>query len=316
MSSPVGVLVMSYGTPATPDQIEAYYIHVRGGRPPSPEQLADLRRRYEAIGGVSPLAQRTREQADGLGRALGEGYQVFLGAKHAPPFIEDGVRAMAEAGVERAVALVLAPHYSALSVGEYLERVRRAAPPGMEVAGVESWHLEEGLIGLLADRVTSALAQVGGEAEVLVTAHSLPRRVLDMGDPYPAQLRETAEAVCSRAGVGRWRLAWQSAGRTPEPWLGPDILEVIRQVAAEGARAVVVCPAGFVSDHLEVLYDVDVEARQVAAEAGLALARTQSLNDDPRFLAVLAEVVRRAAGSLPSSPPAPDEHRAAGGPGG
>jgi ferrochelatase len=298
MKSPTGVLVMSYGTPANPEQIETYYTHVRRGRPPSPEQVADLRRRYEAIGGVSPLAQRTKEQAAGLARALGEGYQVFLGAKHSPPFIEDGVRAMAEAGVERAVALVLAPHYSALSVGEYLERVRQATPPGMTLAGVESWHLEDGLIKLLAERVASALAEVGGEAEVLITAHSLPRRVLDMGDPYPMQLRETAEAVCSRAGVASWRLAWQSAGRTPEPWLGPDILEVISQVASEGGKAVVVCPAGFASDHLEVLYDVDIEARQVAAEAGLALARTRSLNDDPRFLAALAEVVRRTAGGL------------------
>lgn len=310
---PTGVLVMSYGTPSSPDEVEAYYTHVRRGRPPAPELLADLRRRYRAIGGLSPLAERTRAQADGLQVALDlrapGGYRVFVGAKHSPPFIEDGVRAMATAGLRRAVGLVLAPHYSALSVGEYLERAERAgADAGVRLAGVASWHLAPGLIDLLAERLAAALAglpaEVSGATEVLVTAHSLPARILGAGDPYPDQLRATAEAVTRRAGVARWRVAWQSAGRTLEPWIGPDILEVIRDLPAEGARAVVICPAGFTSDHLEVLYDVDIEARRVAQEAGLALARTASLNDDPRFLETLAEVVVAAAGSglAPASP--------------
>lgn len=306
MSGPVGVLVMSYGTPGGPEQVEAYYTHVRRGRPPTPELLADLRRRYEAIGGVSPLAERTRAQADGLQAALERrspgSFRVFVAAKHAPPFIEEGVAEMAAAGLDRAVAMVLAPHYSALSVGEYLGRAAEAAAAAggeLAIEGVESWHLAPGLVELLADRLAATIgdlpAGVRDRAEVLVTAHSLPERILGTGDPYPAQLRETAEAVCARAGVVRWRLAWQSAGRTPEPWLGPDILEVVRALPSEGAAAVVVCPAGFTSDHLEVLYDVDIEARRVAEEVGLLLARTPSLNDDPRFLETLAGVVTAAA---------------------
>ncbi|MGH9074921.1 MAG: ferrochelatase, partial [Acidimicrobiales bacterium] len=241
--TPTGVLVMSYGTPAGPDQVEGYYTHVRRGRPPTPELLADLRRRYQAIGGASPLAERTRAQAMGLQAALDRRqpgrWRVFLGAKHAEPFIEDGVAAMAGAGLRQGVALVLAPHYSALSVGEYLERAREAAAgAGIEMRAVESWHLAPGLIDLLARRLTDAMAglpgDVAGATEVLVTAHSLPARILATGDPYQAQLLATAEAVTARAGVSRWRLAWQSAGRTPEPWLGPDILDVIRGLPAEG----------------------------------------------------------------------------------
>ncbi len=300
----IGVLVMAYGTPASPRDVEAFYTDVRRGRPPPPELLADLVRRYDAIGGTSPLAERTRAQCHGLQGALdalaGGRFRVFFGARHARPFIEDGVAGMSAVGIERGVGLVLAPHYSALSVGQYIERARAAAGRArLEMAFVESWHLAPGLIELLAERLrwaASALApELGGAAEVVVTAHSLPTRVLGTGDPYPDQLRATAEAVCERAGVDRWRLAWQSAGRTPEPWIGPNLLDVIRALPAGGAKAVVVCPAGFTSDHLEVLYDIDVEARRVAEEVGLTLVRTASLNDDPRFLATLAQVVNEAA---------------------
>jgi ferrochelatase len=277
----VGVLVMAYGTPASPDDVEAYYTDIRRGRPPTPEQLADLQRRYDAIGGISPLLERTRAQVAGLQAALGGGYRVALGQKHAAPFIEDGRADLIALEVDRIVGLVLAPHYSALSIGQYEDR---ATPDVM----IRSWHLEDGLVDLLADRVRDA--GVDAETEVLFTAHSLPARVIEMGDPYPDQLRETAEAVAARAGVPRWRIAWQSAGRTPEPWLGPDILEVIPTL---DASRVVVCPVGFTSDHLEVLYDIDIDARRVAEDAGKTLVRTASLNDDPRFIAVLADVVRR-----------------------
>ena len=298
-----GVLVMAYGTPAGPDEVSTYYTHIRRGRPPSAEQLADLMGRYEAIGGISPLAARTRAQADGLQRTLdteaGAGsYRVARGNKHAAPFIEDGVAELGEAGVDRIVGLVLAPHYSALSVGEYHERAERTS--SLPYVGIDSWHLEPGLVALLADRVGVSFRHLvaGGarSVEVLFTAHSLPERILAMGDPYPRQLEETAAAVAGAVGLDHWRVAWQSAGRTPDPWLGPDIGEVIRTLPDERADidAVVVCPAGFVSDHLEVLYDVDIEARRVASEAGLRLARTESLNDDPAFLAVLAGVVERA----------------------
>ena len=300
-----GVLLMSYGSPARPEDVEAYYTDVRRGRAPTPEQLADLVRRYEAIGGLSPLAERTRAQAVGVQHALDEEapgrFRVFCGTKHAAPSIEQGVRAVAAAGLAQVVAVVLAPHYSALSVGEYLERARdEGRRAGVVVHEVRNWHREPGLVAALAARLRAALADVGTAAddtEVLVTAHSLPARILETGDPYPDQLRETAEAVAAAAGLERWRVAWQSAGRTPEPWLGPDVREAIGQAADAGRAGVVVCPAGFTSDHLEVLYDLDVEARAVAEGRGMRFARTASLNDDPQLCRALAAVVRRRAGS-------------------
>ena len=300
-----GVLLMSYGSPDSPADVERYYTDVRRGRPPSPEQLADLRRRYDAIGGLSPLARRTRDQAAGVQRALDEAapgaFRVFCGTKHSRPSIEEAVEAVAGAGVRDLVALVLAPHYSPLSVGEYLDRAGAAAgKAGIHVRTVESWHLEPGLVSALAGRLRAALDEVDtppDRTEVLVTAHSLPARILEAGDTYPDQLRQTAEAVAAAAGVERWRVAWQSAGRTPEPWLGPDVLEAIADAASAGAAGIVVCPAGFTSDHLEVLYDLDVEGRAAAERHGVRFARTASLNDDPELCRTLAAVVLRAAAS-------------------
>lgn len=288
---------MAYGTPATPTDVEAYYTHVRRGRPPTPEQLADLRRRYDAIGGTSPLLARTQEQAAGIQAALGEGFRVELGMKHAPPFIEDGVAALVAAGVTRIIGLVLAPHYSALSVGEYATRAQdTAAGAGVDFAMVRSWHLAPGYLDLLAGFVTTEVQRLAVDpVEVVFTAHSLPTRILDMGDPYPDQLAQTAAAVAARAGVERWSVGWQSAGRTPEPWIGPDILAVLPAVHHAGAAGVVVCAAGFVSDHLEVLYDLDVEARAAADAIGLAFTRTPSPNADPRFCATVAGVIRSHA---------------------
>lgn len=287
---------MAYGTPATPADVEGYYTHVRRGRPPTPELLADLRRRYDAIGGTSPLLERTREQAAGIQAALGDGSRVELGMKHAPPFIEDGVAALAAAGTTDVVGLVLAPHYSALSVGEYAARAEAAAAgAGIRLTMVESWHLAPGYLDLLARFVRAQVGALGVEPlEVVFTAHSLPARILDSGDPYPDQLAETAAAVAERAGVERWSVAWQSAGRTPEPWIGPDVLAVLPALVAGGVAGVVVCPAGFVSDHLEVLYDLDVEARAEADRLGLAFARTPSPNAHPDFCATLAGVTRDA----------------------
>jgi ferrochelatase len=278
----VGVLVMAYGTPATPDDVEAYYTHVRRGRPPTAELLADLQRRYAAIGGTSPLLELTRRQAIGLQAELGDGFRVELGMKHAPPFIEDGVAALAT--VDRAVGLVLAPHYSAMSVGEYAARAE-----GVDV--IEHWWDAPGYLDLLADAVKRGLDALPEGTEVVFTAHSLPQRILETGDPYPDQLRATAEAVAARAGIARWSQAWQSAGRTPDPWLGPDILAVLDDRAAAGRAGVLVCPCGFVSEHLEILYDLDVEARARADALALPFARTAMPNDDPAFLRVLADVV-------------------------
>ncbi|MCU1462572.1 MAG: ferrochelatase [Acidimicrobiales bacterium] len=292
-----GVLLMAYGTPAGPGEVEAYYTDIRRGRPPTPEQLADLRRRYDAIGGVSPLRQRTEAQAAALSSALGPGWRVALGMKHAAPSIADGVAALGAAGVTSAVGLVLAPHYSALSIGEYVERAAKAAGElGLAVTFVESWHLAPGYVELLASRVRDGLASLPRGSHVVVTAHSLPARILDTGDPYPVQLRETATAIAELAGVGagQWSVAWQSAGRTPEPWLGPDILDVVDHLAAEGAPGVLICPAGFVSDHLEVQYDLDVDAARVARDRGIAFARTAMPNDDPAFIETLAAEIRRA----------------------
>jgi len=308
----VGVLVMAYGTPSSPEQVEAFYTDVRRGRPPSGEQLADLVRRYEAIGGVSPLAQRTAEQVAGIGQQLelrfpGR-YFCTLGNKHSPPRIETAVGTLAEEEVRGLVGLVLAPHYSRGSVGEYVARAtERARDFDMASSFIRHWHDHPVLIDLLAQRVNDALESLGiagreaRESEsllLLVTAHSLPVRVVADGDPYVDQLRRTAELLAAAAGLERWEIGWQSAGRTPEPWLGPDILDRLRALPAEGVRAVVVCPAGFTSDHLEVLYDLDIEARRVAADAGVAFARTASLNSEPRMCAALADLVVRASETI------------------
>lgn len=298
-----GVVVMAYGTPASPADVEPYYTHIRRGRPPSPEQLADLRRRYDALGGTSTLAQRTAAQVSGItaaleARAPGR-FSVALGQKHAHPFIEDGVATLAEAGVDRVVGLVLAPHYAGFSVGQYQERVAAAAAEaGLGALRIDRWHDEPAYRAFLGAAVRDALAELPQRTKVVFTAHSLPERVL-ADDPYPDELWSSAHAVADAVGLDRWAgwsMAWQSAGATPEPWRGPDILEVIRDLAATGrADGVLVCPQGFVADHLEVAYDLDIEARAVADEVGIAFARTRVLNDDHAVLRALADRVMDAA---------------------
>jgi ferrochelatase len=298
------VLLMAYGTPRHADEIEAYYTDIRRGRPPTPELLADLVRRYDAIGGLSPLTARTEAQRAGLQRALDErapeSFVVSLGMKHAAPSIEDAVADLIGDGFRRVVALVLAPHYSAFSVGQYIERAVAAAGDKLEVLPITDWHLEPAYLDFLAAAVQAGLAALPERSKVLFTAHSLPQRIIAAGDPYAEQLQETAAAVASRAGLapwGTWGVAWQSAGRTPEPWIGPDILTVIDDLAgAEGATGLLVCACGFVADHLEVLYDLDIEARRRAEDNGLAFARTPALNDDATVLGALADRVVARAG--------------------
>ena len=294
-----GVLVMAYGTPASPDDIEAYYTHIRRGRPPTEELLAELVGRYDAIGGISPLAQRTAAQVDAIRGALDElepgRFVVGLGQKHASPFIEDGVRALADLGVDHIVGLVLAPHYSGFSVGQYHGRAGEAAAElGIGFSGVDDWHLAPEFIAHQAASVTERLAELPDRTKVVFTAHSLPERVLE-GDPYPDQLRDSAAAIAEAAGLEQWSgwsLGWQSAGRTPEPWRGPDILEIIRDLAGTGAAdGILVVPQGFTSDHLEVLFDLDIEAAAIASDLGLAFARTDVVNDDPAVMAALARRV-------------------------
>lgn len=301
------VILMAYGTPRTREEILPYYTDIRRGRPPTPELLEELTARYEAIGGLSPLKQLTEAQRDALQReldAVSPGtHHVTLGLKHATPFIEDAVAEVAAAGFGRIVGVVLAPHYSSYSIGQYLGRVREAAAPhGIPVTGVESWATEPAFVSFLAADMKSKLAAMPEKTKVLFTAHSLPQRIIDGGDPYPQELRATAEAVAAEAGLTRWSqwsIAWQSAGRTPEPWIGPDILEVIDSFGTqkdtdEPIDGVLVCACGFVADHLEVLYDLDIEASKRAAGRGLAFARTACVNDNTAVMAALAMRVLQA----------------------
>jgi ferrochelatase len=297
-----GVLVMAYGTPASRDEVAPYYTRIRHGRPPSDEQLADLVRRYDAIGGISPLAERTAAQVEGIATALEArapgGFDVRFGSKYTDPLIEDAAASFVADGITRVVGIALTPHGASMSTGEYLRRAAAGLGDEAELVGIHSWYEAPGFAELLAERVRDALAALpagGDEPLVLFTAHSLPARILADGDAYPDQLAASAEAIAAAAGVTRFEVAWQSAGRTPEPWIGPDILEVIAGLPTRGITRVVVCPVGFVADHLEVLYDVDVEAQAAAQAAGVALVRTASLNDDPTFLDILAATIERAS---------------------
>ena len=298
------VVLMAYGTPRTKDEILPYYTDIRRGRPPTPELLQDLTDRYEAIGGLSPLKQLTEDQRDALQReldAIAPGqYHVTLGLKHATPFIEEAVAEVAAAGFKRIIGLVLAPHFSSYSIGQYIGRVREAAAPhGIEVTGIDSWAIEPAFVDFLAEDMKKKLADMPGSTKVLFTAHSLPQRIIDGGDPYPEELRATAEAVAEKVGLTRWSqwsIAWQSAGRTPEPWIGPDILEVIDSFGAQKSTdepidGVLVSACGFVADHLEVLYDLDIEASHRAATHGLAFGRTACVNADAKVMAALARRV-------------------------
>jgi ferrochelatase len=298
------VLLMAYGTPRSREEIEPYYTDIRRGRPPTPEALADLTARYDSLGGTSPLAARTEAQRAGLQAALDSiepgRYEVSLGLKHAEPKIETAVDAIAAQGFRHIVGLVLAPHYSSFSIGQYLDRAKAAAEPhGITVAGIESWALEPAYLDFITTDLIAKLATMPENTKVLFTAHSLPQRIVAAGDPYPQELRSTAEAVAAKAGLApwsRWAIAWQSAGRTPEPWLGPDILQVIDDLAgsendAGRTQGVLVSAVGFVADHLEVLYDLDIEAAARAARHGLAFARTACVNDDPTVMTALAHRV-------------------------
>jgi ferrochelatase len=300
----IGVLLMAYGTPSTREEIEPYYTDIRRGRPPTPEQLADLVRRYDAIGGTSPLAARTEAQRTALQGALDEQapgrFEVVLGMKHATPSIEAAVDDLAARGAPSVVAVVLAPHFSGASIGEYLGRAAAAAQArSLALHTIKSWATEPAFVEFLAAAVRQELASLPQDSKVVFTAHSLPVRVIAGGDPYADEVRATASAVAKAVGLplwSGWSVAWQSAGRTPEPWLGPDILQVIDELAAsEHGDGLLVCACGFVADHLEVLYDLDIEAARRAADRGVAFARTACVNDDATVADALARRVIAAA---------------------
>ena len=313
MSGPIGILVMAYGTASGPEDVERYYTDIRGGRPPPPEHVAELRGRYAAIGNRFPLLETTRSQAEALERGLraaGIEARAYLGMKHSPPFIPEGVARMSEDGIERGVGLVMAPHWSAMSVEGYVARVREAVDDGGPTfTFIRHWYDHPAFVAFLASRVVAALEALDADhrpaATVVFSAHSLPTRTLPDGTSrcktcelcpdgctYVRQLHHTAELVAGKLGLDDVEVAWQSAGRTADPWWGAPVEEVIRDVAARGSRAVVVCSAGFVADHLETLYDLDVEARAAAEQAGVAFSRTEMPNVDPAFIGALAEVVR------------------------
>jgi len=277
------VVLMAYGSPSRPEDVRPYLEDVRRGRPVSDEAVEELAERYRRIGGRSPLDEVTEAQRAALERELG--VPVFVGMKHWQPRIAEAVESALEGGATRIVGVVLAPHYSRLSVGEYRERLEAAVAGRAELELVESWHDHEPFVEVLADRVR------GTDAWVVFTAHSLPERILANGDPYRDQLLETSRLVAERAGLEGWSFAFQSASPTGEPWLGPDILEELGRLHEAGVRSALVAPVGFVSDHLEILWDLDVEARERAAELGLELERIESLNDDPAFIRALAALV-------------------------
>jgi len=298
------VLLMAYGTPRSTQEILPYYTDIRRGRAPTEEQLADLVARYDAIGGISPLAARTEAQRDALQHALdalqpGQ-FHVQLGLKHAAPMIEAAVDDLAQQGFTKIVALVLAPHFSSYSIGQYVGRATDAAKPhGIEVVGINSWAIEPAFVDFIATDMKQKLAAMPTRTRVLFTAHSLPQRIIDGGDPYPTELHATASAVAKQLGLvehSDWDIAWQSAGRTPEPWIGPDILIAIDDIAAQrSADGVLVSAVGFVADHLEVLYDLDIEAARHADKLGLSFSRTACVNDNPTVMSALAQRVLSAS---------------------
>lgn len=312
--APIGVLVMAYGTASGPGDIERYYTDIRGGRTPSPERLTELKERYAAIGNVFPLLDTTRAQAEGIVDRLNEGteaFRAYLGMKHSEPFIPDAIESMRADGVERAIGIVMAPHWSGMSVETYIERAIQATQDdggGPAFTFVRSYHDHPAFIAFLCERVGEALGRLTDDeranAAVIFSAHSLPVRTLDDGTQrcktcdcddscrYRDGLQETADLVAERLGLLDYLIAWQSAGRTNDRWWGPPIETVIEELATEGRDAVVVCSAGFVADHLEILYDLDIEARGIAERAGTRFERTRMPNADREYLDVLAAVVR------------------------
>ena len=290
--SKTAVILMAYGSPERVADVPAYYADIRGGRPISPENLDDLVARYRALGieDSNPLNAITEATRAALEAELG--LPVYTGMKHWDPRIAAAVESALAGGATRLVGLVLAPHYSKLSIAGYQRLLDEAVAGRADILFVESWHDDPGLIAFLADRIRDT------DAHVVFTAHSLPARILTEGDPYKDQLLETARLVADSAGVEDWTFSFQSESPTGEPWLGPDILDHLEDLSARGVERVLVCPVGFISDHLEIRWDIDNEAVDKARELGLELQRIEMPNDDPRFVEALAEIVRGAVAAV------------------
>ncbi len=327
----IAVLLMAYGTPNSLNEIEPYYTDIRGGHKPSPENLKELTARYQRIGGRTPLLDITRAQADALQAQLGDGFRVYVGMKHWHPYIAQAVDEIVRDGHRRVIALALAPHYSRFSIDGYIQRVRDTiikSGASLDVTFVESWNDHPLFLQSIAERMETARKKFGVkdwiDIQVVFSAHGLPEKILQSNDPYPQELRETCEGVAALIGLKQWRFAYQSAGRTGEKWLRPDILDTLSEIAAEHgsviaseakqsprrgleiassqssllamtqqtARRVLIAPIGFVADHLEVLYDIDVECAARAKALGLEMRRIESPNASSAFIAALAAIVR------------------------
>ena len=306
----IGVLMMAYGGPNALDEVAPYLADIRGGRPTSPALLEEITERYRQIGGRSPILERTTAQAAGVERALNDGvaraasvrYRVYVGMRHWHPYINDVVPEMLADGVEQIVAIVMAPHFSRMSVGAYMGKLDKAladANAHLPVARVDSWKAEPSFVAAVTQRVRDGLTKfpenVRDDVPVVFTAHSLPARVLESNDPYPDELRESVRLVVEQLPGIAWRWAYQSQGATADPWLGPTVEDTLADLAREGCRNLLLAPIGFVCDHVEVLFDVDIEHRHQAAELGIRLERIDMLNDDPGLVTAVANVVRRAA---------------------
>ena len=297
----IGLLVMAYGGPDSLDEVEPYLMDVRGYRATASEVIHEVRERYREIGGRSPILERTRAQADGLQTALDEqggDFKVFVGMRHWRPFIQDTLAEMRAQGIERTVGLVMAPHYSRMSIQAYFNKIEEANS-GMQVARIHDWHLLPEYLDALAERVQDALKRfpesVREDVPVIFTAHSLPERILEWGDPYPFQLLATTESLKDRLGPRPYEFAYQSAAISTEPWLGPDASEVMEEYTAEGKRHMLICPIGFVCEHVEILYDIDIVYQNLAKKLGVQLERIEMLNDSPKMIRGLAGLVRQTA---------------------
>ncbi|WP_017549221.1 ferrochelatase [Salinicoccus carnicancri] len=299
-----GLLVMAYGTPYKEEDIEPYYTHIRHGRKPSEEALQDLKDRYEAIGGISPLADTTKRQAEALVNKLNASqneveYELFIGLKHIDPFIEDAVESMSDHGIKEAVSVVLAPHYSEFSVGTYNERAKAEGEKyGISIKSVQSFYEQEPFIDFWTEAVKSSLMEIP-EAElqdtaVIVSAHSLPEKIKEHNDPYPAQLEATAELIRKHADLQNVHIGWQSEGNTPDPWLGPDVQDLTRNLhESRGYSHFIYLPVGFVCEHLEVLYDNDYECKVVCDEVGAGYHRPAMPNTDDRFIQAMINEINK-----------------------
>ncbi|MCR6110245.1 ferrochelatase [Bacillus sp. A301a_S52] len=307
MTKTLGLLVMAYGTPRKMEEIEPYYTHIRGGRKPSQEQLDDLTNRYQAIGGISPLADITNDQTQKLEEELNRRYKdkevqfkAYQGLKHIDPFVEEAVHSMNKDGIEEAVSIVLAPHYSSYSVKSYNGRAKEEAESigGPIITSVDSWYDEPEFIDYWAEQIIKTRVTMTDEEKehhvVIFSAHSLPEKILKNGDPYPDQLKETARLIARKADIKNYEIGWQSEGNTPDPWIGPDVQDLTRNLyEKQGYKAFMYCPVGFIADHLEVLYDNDYECKVVTDEVGAGYYRPEMPNAKPEFIQALATVIEK-----------------------